>query len=374
MESYQSNIELISTENNTYRFTDKDNTYQLDMIKNDSNIDFTLRIEGGVHSYKATLAQTDLAKFDLFRVVGSLDTALQIIKDNLKNKGVTLKFDQGYLMTFFNLFYGTYVTAFVLFTQVENKLEHTVTELSDIIISQHKEIKNNAEEINSLKTMVADMKDLVINLKNTINDRFMAHDNTNMALKNSLTNLEERMVIQEGNVLELKALKKVEEGLSYSKILKTEDIELLKTWLGPNLKLEPLYSSYRDGDYATDFHSRCDGISPTLTVVQSNFGNRFGGYTNSKWHSLGEHVKGDGNNFIFSLDNKAKYQNTDLNCGIFGQKDYSVLFGRYDLYISNGCTSNQNSCCEPTCYAIPSTIAGGKHFSVKFIEVFKVIT
>jgi hypothetical protein len=44
----------------------------------------------------------------------------------------------------------------------------------------------------------------------------------------------------------------------------------------------------RDGLKAADFHTRCDGIANTLTVVKANSGNIFGGYTEQAWHSKNE--------------------------------------------------------------------------------------
>jgi len=68
-------------------------------------------------------------------------------------------------------------------------------------------------------------------------------------------------------------------------------------------KLELKYRASRDGFSSSDFHSHCDGIANTLTVIKANSGNIFGGFTEQKWHSRGGFVT-DPNAFIFSLVNK----------------------------------------------------------------------
>ena len=63
------------------------------------------------------------------------------------------------------------------------------------------------------------------------------------------------------------------------------------------------YRASRDGFKSTDFHSHCDGIANTLTVIKAKSGNIFGGFTEQKWHSRVKWVT-DPNAFIFSLVNK----------------------------------------------------------------------
>jgi hypothetical protein len=63
------------------------------------------------------------------------------------------------------------------------------------------------------------------------------------------------------------------------------------------------YRASRDGSKATDFHTKCDRIGNTLTVIKAKSGNIFGGFTEQEWHSRGEFVT-DPNAFIFSLVNK----------------------------------------------------------------------
>jgi hypothetical protein len=46
-----------------------------------------------------------------------------------------------------------------------------------------------------------------------------------------------------------------------------------------------LWRGSRDGFGAREFHSRCDGHAPTLTLIQDTKGNIFGGFTPVEWES-----------------------------------------------------------------------------------------
>jgi hypothetical protein len=63
-----------------------------------------------------------------------------------------------------------------------------------------------------------------------------------------------------------------------------------------------LFKSSVDGDSSQKFHEKCDFNGATLTLVRSETGRRFGGYTSISWDkNIGDYnAKGD--NFIFSLD------------------------------------------------------------------------
>jgi hypothetical protein len=75
-----------------------------------------------------------------------------------------------------------------------------------------------------------------------------------------------------------------------------------------------LWRGSRDGFRARDFHGRCDGHAPTLTLIEDTDGNIFGGFTPVKWAS--EEPALDGTNcfrpdpgrqtFIFSLANPSR--------------------------------------------------------------------
>jgi hypothetical protein len=61
-----------------------------------------------------------------------------------------------------------------------------------------------------------------------------------------------------------------------------------------------LYRATRDGFTIQAFHSKCDGIGNTITIIKNNLNYVFGGYASSAWNSSGSYIK-DPNAFLFSL-------------------------------------------------------------------------
>lgn len=68
------------------------------------------------------------------------------------------------------------------------------------------------------------------------------------------------------------------------------------------------YNATRDGFKKADFHSKCDEVKNTLTVITATSRNVFEGFAEQPWVSSCEgHFTpvSDPNSFIFSLVNKA---------------------------------------------------------------------
>jgi hypothetical protein len=150
-----------------------------------------------------------------------------------------------------------------------------------------------------------------------------------------------------------------------------------------------LYRGSRDGFEPRDFHSRCDGKTPTLTIYKAKESSYiFGGYTTSVWHRLGKYIP-DSKAFLFSLTNKDDApckMNIDPNqsvYAIYGGLDSGPSFGYgSDIYIrknpntENGSFSNLGTSYIHPRYAIGSNeinsfLAGSHEFQLSEIEVYQ---
>ena len=120
-------------------------------------------------------------------------------------------------------------------------------------------------------------------------------------------------------------------------------------------KWELKYRASRDGFKATDFHSHCDGIAKTLTIIKAKSGNIFGGFTEQEWHSSREDVT-DPKAFIFSLINKEE-KPFKVQCSNGGKEalrcrsDLGPCFGANGEYIRDICIRtdsniNKKSYCD----------------------------
>ena len=75
----------------------------------------------------------------------------------------------------------------------------------------------------------------------------------------------------------------------------------------PNYSLQLIYKASRDGFKAVDFHRKCDGKENTISIIESGYGNIFGGFTSIAWQSKGD-WKHDSKAWVFSLTHKTVHR------------------------------------------------------------------
>jgi hypothetical protein len=98
-----------------------------------------------------------------------------------------------------------------------------------------------------------------------------------------------------------------------------------------------LYKASVDGFSSNTFHSKCDNQGPTLTVITTTNGRRFGGFTSQSWKSNSLYIC-DPNAWLFSIDNETKLQIDDPKSAIHGHYECGPIFGmgcdlcKYTLY------------------------------------------
>jgi len=97
-----------------------------------------------------------------------------------------------------------------------------------------------------------------------------------------------------------------------------------------------IYQATRDGFLISDFHSKCDGILNTLTIVKTSDLYVFGGFTTQDWSSSAE-FKSDSNAFLFSLVNpfnEPLIMKIDLSEIAVKSDESSISFG-YEILIND---------------------------------------
>ena len=157
--------------------------------------------------------------------------------------------------------------------------------------------------------------------------------------------------------------------------------------LSQNQTLKMIYQASKDG--FRNFHSKCDGVLDTLTVIKSNSNistvsyNIFGGYTQADWSGYYE-FKYDSNAFLFSLINAynkpVKMLVTDPQDAIHAS--YGPTFGGgHDFYINSDGSSGYSNLGHS--YQLPSFLtygtlsaqsflAGSYNFKPIEIEVYSI--
>ena len=124
-----------------------------------------------------------------------------------------------------------------------------------------------------------------------------------------------------------------------SVIMKEKEFDMIKMAIKSRMnkevkEIKKLYQATIDGDGPINFHSRCDNIPNTLTIIKSAGNRRFGGFTSQVWDSSSGNYKDDKNAFLFSLDKQKIYSYKNNGKAIFCYKDYGPTFGCcHDIYI-----------------------------------------
>ena len=181
----------------------------------------------------------------------------------------------------------------------------------------------------------------------------------------------------------------LESSLNYqldrSKILKELDFLIVGDFFAKK-RNELIFRASENNFKAEKFHQICDGKSPTLTIIKSNYGKIFGAYTKCKWNSNNNWITDESrSSFIFSVHNSSRHVIKHPKHAIFSEKNNGPIFGKgYDIYISNNCNVNNNSFCNlGISYSLnnsaksesiesKSYLAGNVNFKVSEYEVFQI--
>ena len=84
---------------------------------------------------------------------------------------------------------------------------------------------------------------------------------------------------------------------------------------------------------AKDFHSRCDNMTPTISLFNIKNGDCVGGYTSALWKSYDTHAA-DNSAMLFNLPRQRQFLNSKKGNAIFGLSNYGPSFGDDYLQLS----------------------------------------
>ena len=171
---------------------------------------------------------------------------------------------------------------------------------------------------------------------------------------------------------------------------RTKELNLLISWLGkdinPNAQSQIhfstklLFSSEKEDDKASSFHKKCDNIAPTLTLIETKEGFRYGGFTTQFWESTEQSIfKKDKNAFIFSLDTEKKYDVTDEEKSIQCSMYWGPYFGEGGaICVPDNFLEEKNAFYQwPSSYDISEkdelTFGQEHNINISKYEVFEII-
>ena len=142
-------------------------------------------------------------------------------------------------------------------------------------------------------------------------------------------------------------------------------------------ELRLLYRSSRDGRDDSIFHTKCDNMGSTLTIIETTDGLVIGGYTNTAWASRNSNATAN-KAFLFALSGsdvaspcKMKLKNPNDAYAIGNYSSYGPIFGRgNDLQVKGQNVSLKLGFgYEPGPY---QRLTDGTSYTIKELEVYQV--
>ena len=137
---------------------------------------------------------------------------------------------------------------------------------------------------------------------------------------------------------------------------KKEFISKILEWSGYDY-MELKFRGSTDGMMGSRFHKKCDHQGKTITLIQNDRGDIFGGFASIPWTNnfYGSYRKAP-DSFIFTLTNihntePTKFPNTNDGKEVYHKKKLGPIFGNeYDIYISNDFLQGNNYSTFPSSY------------------------
>ena len=122
-----------------------------------------------------------------------------------------------------------------------------------------------------------------------------------------------------------------------SVLINSSRAALINGWVGtPTQRWTLCYRRSTHGASASTFHTRCDGLGPSVTVLSNSAGRLFGGYAATSWNT-GNTYFGNASSFLFSLTNQYRHNPPGVTSGSYyqySQSSYAPTFGGgHDLHV-----------------------------------------
>ena len=136
-----------------------------------------------------------------------------------------------------------------------------------------------------------------------------------------------------------------------------------------------------NGSDSKNFHEFCDNKGPTLTLISTTEGKKFGGFTPLNWKNEGGFINDESMaTFIFSLNLNKKFDIIDKEKNaIKNDENNGPNFGNGDIIVYQDMTEGKTYANEKSTFLRDNNLAlierEGKQgtFNIDEIEVYKVI-
>ena len=343
-------------------FDNKELTFELSKSENKESIIFKLiNYQEFLPNYYTLQAnEEELYNLSpLFKMYQNIDEIYSLLCDAVDNKQYRLeKKEQNVILTLdFYIFKDKKIDiSFNLKEQQLKKEDYSIEKLYLLMQKLYDENKSIKKEFTSQNKK----------LQNRIND-----------LEKELKQLKDEFYLKEI----------IDSSFNASRIIKLkEEKKKLISWIsekGIIKEIKLLYSSKRDGDDYSPFYNKCSNISPTISLIKTKKGRKFGGFTFGEWNDKEGILKQtDSEAFLFSLDNMKNYKILKPNLAIASYSDHSsfLTYGNNGdgcgIYLKNNFLTkggHENHASKAYNTDSKYCLSTEEDFSVEEVEVYNII-
>ena len=276
----------------------------------------------------------------IFKIYQNIGEIFSLLIDILNDKKYSLtEKNKSIVLTMkFNIYKGKEIDIEFNLREKKAKKEDMINNLYSLVKNLMEENKIIEEELNKKSN---EHKNEIIKLKEELNLN-------NNQLKNEITKLKEELKNKDKEILNIK--KELEEIKKQMKkegntninpnffkesiiIQKLEEKLNLISWVSEKGKIKDiklLYRGTRDGDNYNAFYNRCSNQGPTLSLIKTKNGRKFGGFSFAELTDKKGILRlKDINAFLFSLDNIKKYNiiKPELAIGCYSDHSSFLTYG-----------------------------------------------
>ena len=263
----------------------------------------------------------------------------------------------------------------------EKEYQDSINEINEM----KSQMRSSQGQMRSLINYLSSIQKTIKHLQNTKRELLYGQSTLNSRLGMSTINMnvkrQANLYIRnkiKANSFKLKSLYSIQKSLqteydslskSPSSFLTQSQITQIESWNKIKF-LSQCYSATSNNLNPKTFHTNCDKVGSTVTIVLTNYNEIVGGYTRMSWGSI--ESKADYLSTIFNLSINSIYHLRPFVVGILPEPEHFPYFG-HDLYFrGNGSGFSQ----FPYVYGDPdnknSDFIINPTFKIKTIEVYQV--
>ena len=270
-----------------------------------------------------------------------------------------------------NKFFYIYESIQEVYEELDNIINRQINENSKIEIMEETNYINLRIPLNTkkIKECLFKIDELTSNTDQKLTELYLIINE----LKTELKQKDEEIITLKNEINDLKSLFKEQIEREKERI---NDLNKISNWIDSNKKItyNLLFKKTRDGESTKRFHDFCDNKGKTVTIIETNEGKKFGGFTNENWDKSSEYKKNE-KDFVFSLNLNKIYKLND-NASIYCGENEGPYFGyggyNADIRISNK-TLNYGETVGNSFGSYKELNDGKKEFFIKEIEVYQVL-